>query len=251
MEPYNIDTPIRKKWGQNFLIDKNVINKIVGIINPSKNNLILEIGPGNGAMTIPLSKKVKKIHAVEVDPLLYKKLNKLKIKNLTLFNDDILKWDNKNMNYEIIFGNVPYNISSQIIFKFLSKYDWESMILMLQKELAQRIVSNHNKREFGRISVMVQTFCNAKIETNISKNVFFPKPKVDSSIIRFSKKNKIDLNHDEYSSFIKECFKQKRKKLKNNLRNICDKNILGDLKEKRPENISVSKYIKLYKKIYI
>ena len=250
MESTNIDTPIRKKWGQNFLIDKNVIRKIIKIINPSKNNLILEIGPGNGAMTIPISKRVKEIHAVEIDPMLFNKLTGLKIKNLFLFNDDILKWKNVNPHYDTIFGNVPYNISSQIIFKFLNKNSWDTMILMLQKELASRIVSKHNKREFGRISVMVQAFCNVSIETNISKNVFYPRPKVDSSIIKFKKKNQ-KIDYDKFSFFVKECFKQKRKKIKNNLKNICQQDILENLAEKRAEHISVKNYIKLYKKIYI
>jgi len=250
LESTNIDTPIRKKWGQNFLIDKNVIQKIVKIINPSKDNFFLEIGPGNGALTIPLCKKVKNVHAVEIDPLLFNKLESLKIKNLVLFNEDILKWKNEEYFYDTIFGNVPYNISSQIIFKFLNKYKWNSMVLMLQKELANRIVSRHNTREYGRISVMVQTFCNVSIETNISKNVFYPKPKIDSSIIKFKKKEQ-NINHERYSSFIKECFKQKRKKIKNNLKNICEKNVLEDLAEKRPEHISVKNYIKLYNKIYI
>ena len=250
MKLTNIDTPIRKKWGQNFLIDKNVIQKIIKIINPTINNIILEIGPGNGAMTVPLCKKVKMIHAVEIDPLLFKKLDELKMKNLILHNEDILKWKNEECSYDIIFGNVPYNISSQIIFKFLNKYKWNSMVLMIQKELAQRIVSKHNTREYGRISVMVQTFCNVNIETNISRNVFYPKPKVDSSIIKFKKK-KQKINHEKYSVFIKECFKQKRKKIKNNLKNICEKNVLEDLAEKRPEHISVKNYIELYNKIYI
>ena len=246
MELININTPIRKKWGQNFLIDKNIIQKIIRIINPTANNLILEIGPGNGAMTIPLSKKVKEIHAVEIDPLLFNKLFKMKIKNLTLFNKDILKWENKGFNYNIIFGNVPYNISSQIIFKFLNKNNWDTMILMLQKELAYRIVSKHNSREYGRISVMVLTFCDVSIEANISKNVFFPKPKVDSSIIKFKKK-KQEIDYNDFSLFIKKCFKQRRKKIKNNLKGMYDINFLEDLSEKRPEHISIKNYIKLYK----
>jgi 16S rRNA (adenine1518-N6/adenine1519-N6)-dimethyltransferase len=124
------------------------------------------------------------------------------------------------------------------------------MVLMLQKELATRIVSKHNTKDYGRISVMVQTFCNVNVETNISKNVFFPKPGVDSSIIKFKKRNQ-KINHNNFSLFIKECFKQRRKKIKNNLKNVCNIDILKDLAEKRPENISVKNYIKLYKKIYI
>ena len=250
MELNRISTPIKKKWGQNFLIDKNIIKKIIKIINPSSNNCILEIGPGSGAITLNLIQKVKEIHAIEIDPLLYKQLKEKEIKNLILYNEDILKWKNNHNKYDTIFGNIPYNISSQIIFKFLNSDNWGSMILMLQKELAHRIVSKHNNKEYGRISVMVQTFCDVKIKSEISKNVFHPKPKVNSSILKFKrKKTRIDI--ESFSYFIKQCFKQRRKKIKNNLKNIFDINILNELSEKRPEQISVKSYIKLYKKIYI
>ena len=103
----NNSIPIRKKWGQNFLIDQNTISKIIKIIDPKKEDIILEIGPGKGAMTIPLSKRVKNIHAVEIDPMLFNYLNKKKLKNITLKNSDILKY-NKFFNYNKIIGNIPY-----------------------------------------------------------------------------------------------------------------------------------------------
>ena len=141
--------PIRKKWGQNFLIDQNTINKIIDIIDPKIDENLIEIGSGKGAMTLKIANKSKTIHAVEIDPLLYKYLDSKNIKNLTLYNEDVLKWDIKNkIKYTKVFGNIPYNISSQIIFKFLKDKSCQNMIFMLQKELADRIISKHGNKSY-------------------------------------------------------------------------------------------------------
>ena len=179
--------PIKKSWGQNFLTDDNTINKIIKIISPTKNDTILEIGPGHGALTSKLLNLSKKLYTVEIDPMLYEML-KDKYNHLNIVNEDILKWDNSKIKLNKVVGNIPYNISSQIIFKFLPK-QWETMVLMLQKEVAKRITSSEGSKEYGRISVMVQNFCDVKYMCDISKNVFYPKPKVDSGILLFNKKN--------------------------------------------------------------
>ena len=239
--------PIKKSWGQNFLIDNNTVDKIVRIIDPQKEDTILEIGPGHGALTEKLLSKCKKLYAVEIDPLLCKPL-KDDHKDLILFNEDILKWDHSNLDYHKIVGNIPYNISSQIIFKFLNKNNWETMILMLQKELAKRIISNKGSKEYGRISVMVQNFCTVSYMCDISKNVFHPKPKVDSGILMFKRKKTI-VDIDKFSSFIKEAFKQRRKKLKNNLKDLCSIDLMKTHIDKRPEEISPEEYLILFNKI--
>jgi len=239
--------PIRKSWGQNFLIDDNTINKIIKIIKPNKNDVILEIGPGHGALTSQLLSLSKKLYAVEIDPLICKRLEN-KYKNLQLYNEDILKWENQNIRYNKIVGNIPYNISSQIIFKFLS-HKWDFMIFMLQKEVAKRIVSNKGSKEYGRISVMVQNFCKVTYMCDISRNVFHPKPKIDSGILLFERKN-TDININKFSKFIKEAFRQRRKKLKNNLKKVCDVKIIEKYSDKRPEEISPEEYLILFNKIY-
>ena len=133
--------PIKKSWGQNFLIDKNTINKIIEIIKPNNKDSILEIGPGHGALTNELLHSCKKLYAIEIDPLLCKNL-KRDYSNLKIINKDILKWENNKINYNKIVGNIPYNISSQIIFKFLELNIWYTLYFSwLQKELANRIVS--------------------------------------------------------------------------------------------------------------
>ena len=244
--------PVKKSWGQNFLIDKNVINKIINLIHPEKNDNILEIGPGKGALTTNISNFVKNIYAIEIDPLLCNYLKNKQIKNLTLYNKDILKWTpEKNIKIDKIIGNVPYNISSQIIFKFLELNICNSLFFMLQKELANRIVSKHGTKVYGRISVMVQTYYKVSQIYEISKNVFFPKPKVDSCILKFARIKRDEINYKKFEHLIKESFKQRRKKLKNNLNDIAKKNILLELSNKRAEQLSVKDYIDLYKKIYI
>ena len=243
--------PILKKWGQNFLIDQNTINKIIDIIDPKIDENLIEIGPGKGAMTLKIASKSKTIHAVEIDPLLYKYLDSKNVKNLTLYNEDVLKWDIKNkIKYTKVFGNIPYNISSQIIFKFLKDKSCKTMVFMLQKELADRIISEHGNKSYGRISVMVQSFYKVEKKMNISKNVFHPKPKIDSSIIKFKKKQ-TKINYESYSKFIKECFKQRRKKIKNNLKDLYDINLLNNYANKRADEISVKDFIKMYNKISI
>ena len=249
---YKNKIPIKKSWGQNFLIDPNTISNIIDLIDPRKEDIILEIGPGHGALTYKLTKQCKELYAVEIDPLLCKELNKKKLDNLILFNEDILKWDYNNKKNEKIkiAGNLPYYISSPIIFKFL-KYDyWESMTIMLQKEVAERIVSKYNTKNYSRISIMCQTFCEVKYETNISKNSFHPIPKVDSAIIKLIK-NKSDINIKDYSSLIKKSFSQRRKTLKNNLKKHIDLKYIEEYNLKRPQELTIKDYINLYKKIYI
>ena len=121
---------------------------------------------------------------------------------------------------------------------------------LFQKELAERIISNHGRKCYGRISVMVQTYCDIKHEFNISKNVFIPKPKVDSSILSFKRKA-TDINFDDFSTLIKESFKHRRKKLKNNLKNIFGNINLGNFSNLRAEELSIENFHELYKKIYI
>ena len=243
---YSKKIPVKKSWGQNFIIDQNVINKIISIINPNSNDIILEIGPGKGALTIPLSKKIKKLYAVEIDPLLVKYLKSKKINNTDIINKDILKTDLNSYNESTkIIGNLPYYITSPIIFKMIEN-NVNRMFFMVQKEVAERIVSVHNNKNYSRISVMVQTFYNCEINYSISKNVFIPKPKVNSAIIKFKKKDISNIDYKKYSNFVKAAFKQKRKKIKNNLKNIINENGIEIFGERRAENISIDEYIKIF-----
>ena len=228
--------PLRKKWGQNFLRDPNTIGKILDCLNPDKGDISLEIGPGDGALTDCLSPLVKEIHAVEIDPLLVKLLEEKIYPNVKLYGEDILDWDMNRMSGNIkIIGNLPYYISSPILFKLLESNNWTQMVLMFQREVAQRIVSHPCSKSYGRLSVMSQVFCDVKIEFNVSKNVFHPKPEVDSAVTTFQPKEGCHPEITSFSKFVKQSFSQRRKKLKNNLPSAFNSGIIEKWADMRPE----------------
>ena len=187
---------LKKSLGQNFLIDKNIINKIISLVE-IQGKSILEIGPGSGNLTESIVKKEpKKLDLIEKDyrfcEILKKKFNFLK--NCKIINNDILYFDlNNYINKDtIVFGNLPYNVSTQILAKFISIDLWppfySKIIFMFQKEVADRILAKRNTKQYGRISVLVNFKLEAINHFNISKKSFFPVPKVDSTIIVFKPK---------------------------------------------------------------
>ena len=180
----------KKRWGQNFLIDKNICNKIVSSFELKSTDSILEIGPGKGAITDLLTQKVKKVIGIEIDSNLCEILNKKNIPNLEIINNDILKTNTNKYSTKIIVGNLPYYITTPIIFNFFeSNKSWEKMYFLIQKEVAERIIANPGSKSYGRLSIMTQIFSNPKILFNISPNVFRPIPKVESSLIYIEKNN--------------------------------------------------------------
>ena len=238
--------PYRKKWGQNFIQDQNIIKKIITVINPEKNDRIIEIGPGKGALTEHLL-NLKKITAIEIDPLLCSYLKEKIDSRLNLINDDILniKLDNYS-NYNKIIGNLPYYITTPIIFKFLDNPFWDEAVFMVQKEVADRIVAIPGNKIYGRLSVMTQVKANIKKEFNISKNIFYPKPKVDSSLIRITIKKSNNLkDFDMFSKIVKESFGKRRKMLKNSLKDIVPISAYIDYINKRPEQLDVNDFIQI------
>ncbi len=238
--------PIKKRWGQNFINDKNLIDKIISVFDPNKRDTVLEIGPGKGALTYPLSKRVKKIIAVEIDPILVSHLKENFIENIELVNDDILRFKHTSIKkgYKII-GNLPYYITTPIIFSFLESENWSKMTIMVQKEVADRMIAKPGNKNYGRLSIMVQAQASVEKHFDISNNLFFPKPKVKSSLISIMPKNNLKHNKIIFYSIIKLAFQKRRKILKNSISNyLNDENIkiFGHL---RPENISVEEYIKI------
>jgi len=242
-----MEHPFRKKWGQNFLQDPNIIVKIIECLEINHDDEILEIGPGNGALTDQLIKKVHHVHGVEIDPLLIKYLNEKKIPNLTLYESDILNWDFSILPKNIkIIGNLPFYISSPILFLLLNKHNWQKMVLMFQKEVAQRIISTPGQKSYGRLSIMCQTYAQVKIQFFVSKNVFYPKPDVDSAVVTFIPKENNLPEIEPFGRFIKQAFSQRRKKLKNNLTGPYQSGLLKKWSNMRPEELSVNDYIKLF-----
>jgi len=238
--------PIRKRWGQNFINDKNIINKIISTLNPNKDDVILEIGPGRGALTLPLSKISKKLIAVEIDPKLTEQLNQINLSNTHIINCDILKYDLKNLgnNYKII-GNLPYYITTPIIFKFINFLSWSQMTIMVQKEVANRIIAIPNNKNYGRLSIMIQSYANVKKHFDISPNLFEPKPKVSSTLISLEPKNNTITNESLFYDIIKLAFQKRRKMLKNSLSNYLNNDQIKLYGHLRPENISVDDFIKI------
>lgn len=252
----------KKKLGQHFLIDKNIIRKIVEVFNPSKSDLILEIGPGKGALTEELIKHSENLILVEIDRELIKELSS-KFPEIKIINKDILECDFSKDFFEAkyrVIGNLPYYITSQILFKiFDSRKNINDVLIMIQKEVAQRIIASKGTKDYGIMSVFSQFYTEPKILFNVSKNVFYPKPEVESSIIHLKLKTKIELNEEEEKYFrqvVKTAFNQRRKTLKNSLSNLFeeDEKILKEKFfqlsfdfSKRAEELTINEFIYLAK----
>ena len=252
----------KKSLGQNFITDNNFLLKMNDHFDTSKNDLIIEIGPGKGALTEYLSKKnFKKLFLIEKDNNLATqlKLKYEKIKNIFIINDDALTFDYnifKNIEEKvIIYGNLPFNISTSLLTKWISDDEWPSffdkMILMFQKEVADRIVASHNNKKYGRLSVLVQSRCNVKKLLDAPASIFSPKPKVDGAVIQLKPTdNYCKINFSNLEKLLEQSFSSRRKKIKNTLSK--HKQLLTKLnidENLRPENLSVSNYCELVKLI--
>ena len=239
---------LKKKYGQNFLIDENIANKIVDLINLKKLK-ILEIGPGDGKLTNKIiSKNPKKLELIEIDKDLTKIL-KVKFKNnklINVINKNVLKHE-INDNYDLVISNLPYNISSQVLVK-LSIMDNapNEMILMFQKEFATKLLENR----LNSINSIVKCFFKIKLKFHVSKNCYRPIPKIDSTVLKFEKLNKCLLKKNEIDNFIKfkrYLFSYKRKSLKNLLKKYeINSNINLDI---RAERLELKMLIKIFREI--
>lgn len=250
----------KKSLGQNFLIDKNIINKIISLAKIRKKNIV-EIGPGTGNLTKEIIKqKPNNLVLIEKDKFLSDNLNSnFKDKNIKIFNKDILNFDlEKNIKKNsIIFGNLPYNISSQILVKIIKFNDWlpkyDKLILMFQKEVADKILANHNTNSYGRISIITKYRLKIVDHFDVSMNCFFPKPKVKSTVLVFEPKienffkindiNKLEKITQIFFSGKRKMINKAFKKIFNNPIEIANKlNI--DLTA-RPSQISEEEYYKI------
>ncbi len=247
--------PFRKKWGQNFLTDTNLLDKIVRTINPNTNDSFLEIGPGEGVLTERIFPKVKNMAAIEIDPLLVKKLQKITIlEGLHVGHGDILLVNIEDLpinNPVRVIGNIPYNITAPILFWLIEQLDyWDDAHIMIQKEVAERLSALVNTKAYGRLTVVIQAYLNVDNCFTIKPDVFIPKPKVDSAIIRFTKKNPPLITDDKYQRFnklVSMAFSQRRKMLRNTLKGW---NIPKEVIEKidftrRPETLTIDEFVSM------
>ena len=253
----------KKSLGQNFLIDKNLIKRIIQEGKITANETVLEIGPGTGNLTEEIIKqKPKKIILIEKDNKLSEELL-LKFGNtIEIINDDILEIEENNLssNQILVFGNLPYNISTKILTKWIcnikNKFWFKKLLLMFQKEVADRIVAETNTKSYGRLSIISQWKMNIKKIIDIKPYSFYPKPKILSTLLEFTPKNSFIHINDikNLEKITKTLFNKRRKMIKNSIFNIVNKEDLSKINfninlNSRPENIKPEEYYFLAKEI--
>ena len=237
------------------MVDPNIVKKIYQTINPKITDNIIEIGPGEGALTQIILPKVNDMISIEIDPLLIDKLSSsVMLKNLKIVHEDILKtniYDLEIDNPARVIGNIPYNITSQIIFWLIEQLDyWSDAFIMVQKEVAHRLVAEAGTKEYGRLTVVVGAYLDVEYCFTIPPTVFIPRPKVDSAFIRFSKKKNALIDDHKYIRFnklVRAAFNQRRKMLKNSLSSwdISDKVKKEIDFSRRPETLSIKEFASL------
>ncbi len=248
----------KKSLGQNFLIDKNILELIVNTIN-IKNKSVVEIGPGTGNLTdYILKKNPDKLLVIEKDNKLVEELRNKYSNNLQIINDDVLDLNESNLFKEkvIVFGNLPYNISTEILSKWIlnlrDNFWFEALVLMFQKEVADRIVAKFNNSNYGRLTILANWKLNICKISDIKPNSFKPKPKVDSSLLFFTPKNNFYKIKDpkNLEKITRIFFSNRRKMIKKPYNQIFNGNlkVLEKLKinlNLRPQNLSHDVYYKL------
>ena len=249
-----------KKLGQNFIFDKNILNKITSLINPDACDLVIEIGPGLGGLSEALlNNNVKKILLVEKDRQFTQLLNALKLKYPDQI--DIIFEDAINFNFDIenyknitIISNLPYNVATKILTTLINAHystnKLKNMVLMFQKEVAQRITANYSNKHYGRLSIISQYLYQCNVEFDLNPAVFYPKPKVDSSIVSFkSLERKSGPDIKMLESITRAAFSQRRKKIRTSLKNIISETDLAERLnidvDLRAEQLSVNEYLKI------
>ncbi len=245
----------KKKWGQNFLIDPNLLNKIIRTVGLDKIDNVLEIGPGEGVLTQLILPKIGGLAVIEIDPLLVEYLRSLNsIKDCHIIHGDVLWLELKTLpiNKPVkIIGNIPYNITSPILFWLIEqREDWSEAYIMVQKEVALRLIGQVGTKAYGRLTVMTSAFLDIEKCFNIPPEVFVPRPNVDSAFIKITKKETPIINDDQFDKFetiVKAAFSKRRKMLQNSLSGF---DIPQSVKDKinftrRPETLSIAEFAEL------
>ena len=255
------DQKAKKKFGQNFLIDANIVEKIAKVAS-NKDLLTIEIGPGLGALSEFLCQYSKAVEAYEIDEDMVNILKEeFKDENFTVYlqdflDVDLIKYENQKLN---IASNLPYYVTTPILFKlFKSNLDINKITVMVQKEVADRFNAKVNSEDYNALSLIVQYLFDVKLEMNVSKNCFYPAPQVDSAVISFTPKRERDFEYEEgLFEFIENCFRKRRKTLNNNFKDFLSdeqiKNVYNalNLKESvRAQELTLDEFIKMYEVIH-
>ncbi len=250
----------KKRWGQHFLHDPAAIRHIVDAVAPVSNQTIVEIGPGHGALTEQLLNYPNTLHVVELDRELAKALSDRHKteRKITVHCMDALKYDFASMGNQRlnIVGNLPYNISTPLIFHLLAHHQRiDCMTLMLQAELVDRLCAACGNKQYGRLSVMVQAHCTTQKLLTLNPSAFSPPPKVTSSVVQLKPHDTVLARIEHYQHFasiVKRAFSNRRKTLKNCLRGIISEHQIGALginPKARAETLSIEQFVKLAKLI--
>lgn len=245
----------RKRFGQNFLVDQSVLESMATIIQAEPSDHLIEIGPGTGALTKYLLKDCPHIDAIEIDRDLSGLLkSQFSNKTLTVYEQDVLTVDFRQFSPTPlrIIGNLPYNISTPLIFHLLQFLDCiEDMHFLLQKEVVERITAEPNSKDYGRLSIMIQYFCETAYLLDVSKHAFKPAPKVESAFFRLRPHATLPSkahNIKTFSKIVQTCFNHRRKMLRTILKEEYDLSKIPDDSidlNKRPEALSVADFVRL------
>ncbi len=252
----------KKRFGQNFLVDANIIEKIISSINPAADDHVIEIGPGLGALTQPLLHLLKRVDVIELDRDVIPELHKLEgQEKLSIHNTDVLAFDftqfresNFPQGQLRIIGNLPYNISTAVLFHLIKHRNTiHDLHFMLQKEVVERIAADVGSHDYGRLTVMMQLYFKISPLFLVAPQCFRPVPRVESAVVRLTPVTDLPISPDEHESFaglIKQAFSQRRKTLKNTLKGLYDPDEIkaaGVDPGKRPQEMSISDYISLFR----
>ena len=251
----------KKRLGQNFLVDNYVIQNIINSIRPKSSDIFIEIGPGKGAITLPIAQSGAELHAIELDRDLIPQLrNKFNLfQKITIYHDDALRFHYSDIGKKLrIIGNLPYNISTPLLFYLIEhKENILDQHLMLQKEVANRLAAKPGEKSFGRLTVMFGTYMNTIQLFDVPNTAFKPTPKILSSVVKIKSKPKNEIiikNSENLSKIVKQAFSQRRKTLRNSLKGFISVKILEELNidpSRRAEEIPIMSWSKLSNKIKI
>jgi len=255
----------RKRWGQHFLVDQNILSKVIRTAELEKGDVVLEIGPGTGEMTLALARQVKKVIAVEIDRKLVKVLKEktADLSNIMVIEGDVLK-----ISFEQLYrrghqqlkvvANLPYQISTPLLFRFIeSKQLFSTITLMLQREVAERMIASPGGKNYGPLSIFTQLVSDLSIQFYIKPSAFFPPPKVESAVIHMVWKERPLVRLEEegwFKKVVKGCFSYRRKRLINALRHAdlllpedLEKRIekIGIDSQRRPETLTIQEFARL------
>ncbi len=245
----------KKKFGQNFIIDPSVVKKIAEVADVKEKDVI-EVGPGLGALTEQLSFLANSVTAYEIDKDWIDHLNNFFVdSNVKVINQDFLTVTNDDFTASHCVGNLPYYITTPILFHILENLDQIKVItIMVQKEVADRLSAQVGTKDYNALSIILNTLCDVKTVLKVNANVFMPKPNVDSAVVQLRRKENVSSQDlSSYFSFVKKAFTQRRKTLVNNLRDVSNlKEILVDMnlsESIRAEALSKEQFEDLYKRV--